>query len=275
MNLNNLLKSVVRCIPWPLLSRLLALRNVINAMPDPVLIYQMGKVGSSTVCKTFDDKEIPNLHVHFVSRDKWSSAAKLYMENGKSLPPHFHTGRLLRPWSNWTERRVKVVTLVRDPIAREVSKEFEMSSLLEVPTDDVNESLQVLRNRLTSPGALNFPYTWFENEILPTFGVDVFEHPFNRKEGFGRITRKNVDILILTLERLDDLVPTVLSDFVGQALQLKKDRVRTDKVYTAVKQRLNLEERTVRRLYDCEWMRHFYTDRDIEQFVERWSGARE
>lgn len=272
MNLSKLLKNGVSRISWPLLSRLLALRNVICAMPAPVLVYQMGKVGSSTVCKTLDNKEIPNLHVHFVSREIWRSAANIYLENGENLPPHFHTGRLLRQWLNWTEHQVQVVTLVRDPIAREVSKEFEMGSLLEIPTDDVNESLRVLRSRLTSPDALNFPYTWFDREILPTFGVDVFDHPFNREEGFGRITQKDVDILILTLEQLDDLVPTVLSDFVGRSLQLKKDRVRSDKVYAAVKKRLRLEERTVRRLYDCEWMRHFYTDRNIEQFVERWSG---
>jgi hypothetical protein len=48
MRLSRLLKDGISSLPWPLLTRLSALRNVIRAMPDPVLVYQMSKVGSST-----------------------------------------------------------------------------------------------------------------------------------------------------------------------------------------------------------------------------------
>ena len=65
-------------------------------------------------------------------------------------------------------------------------------------------------------------HTWFDREIHPLFSVDILDHPFNREEGFGRITREDIDILILTLGQLGELVPTVLSDFVGQPLQLNR-----------------------------------------------------
>ena len=275
MRLSRLLKDGISSLPWPLLTRLLALRNVIRAMPDPVLVYQMSKVGSSTVCESLDEKNISNIHVHYINRKSWKSASKMYLNNGKTLPPHFHTGRLLRQWLSLTERRVRVVTLVRDPIARYVSGAFEVGRLQGVPTGDVDASLRVLKDQLASPHALNYAYTWFDREIHPLFSVDILDHPFNREEGFGRITREDIDILILTLEQLDELVPTVLSDFVGQPLQLKPDRVRSDEIYAQVKERLQLRECTVRRLYDHEWMRHFYSAHDIKRFVHRWSKGTE
>lgn len=248
---------------------------MVGALPDPVLVYQMGKVGSSTVHQTLQERGIDSVHVHYIADAHWGQGAKLYTKNNTTIPAHFHRGRLLRYWINWTERQVRVVSLVRDPIARRVSEAFELSHLQGVPARKPSKALRALRDQLASEDALKYPYAWFDREFLPMFDVDVLGHSFNREEGFGRITRENVDILIMTLEKLNELVPTVLSEFIGKSLEVKRNRVRTDQVYTQVKNNLTLSEETVRHLYDHPWMRHFYTDQDIEQFVERWSAAQE
>ena len=261
---------VLRCA-WPFYTRISALTEIFGALPDPVLVYQMGKVGSSSVERTLAGAGIPKVHVHFIAPASWKETARWHRKNGQTLPPHFHKGRLLRHWINWTERQVRVVTLVRDPIARHVSGAFETGHFTEFPTKNQSKALQELRNQLCAEDVLDYPYTWFDRESAPVFDVDVLNHPFNREKGYGRIKNENVDLLILTLEQLNDLVPTVLSAFVGTSVEIEKARVRTDEVYDRVKEQLTLPESTVRRLYDHSWMRHFYTEQDIERFTQRWT----
>jgi len=249
--------------------------EVIQALPDPVLVYQMSKVGSSTVQETLHEAGVPSLHVHFVESEHWEAASGMYAESNVPLPHHFHTGRLVRLWLNRTNRQVRVVTLVRDPIARYVSGAFEVSNLKGMPTSEFEKALQTLRDQLTNEDALQYAYQWFNREIEPIFGVDVLEHPFNREKGVGRIRRENVDILILTLEQLNNRVSTVLSDFVETPLSLCRSRVRKEGTYLRIKKELALPEHTVRRLYDNEWMRHFYSAHEIERFVHRWSEGTE
>lgn len=256
---------------YPIYTRLISIREVVRSLPDPILIYQMGKVGSSTIQRTLSEAGIPGVHVHYIDRDHWKKRAKLRTENSSPLPPHFHKGRLLRHWIAWTKRRVRVVSLVRDPIARYISEAFQTAHFRGFPVSTVSEALPEIRSQLTSDEALEYTYRWFEREFIPVFDIDIFDHPFDCEEGFGRISQASADILILTLEKLSDLVPTALSEFVGEPLELRRDRVRTGGVYAQVKNNLVLPEKNLRRFYDHPWMRHFYTDRDIEQFVERWS----
>jgi hypothetical protein len=156
-----------------------------------------------------------------------------------------------------------------------VSGTFEVSNLKDIPTSEFEKALCTLREQLSNEDVLQYAYRWFDREIEPIFGVDVLEHPFNREKGVGRIRRENVDILILTLEQLNDRVSTALSDFVGAPLSLCRSRVRKGETYLRIKKELALPEHTVRRLYDNEWMRHFYSVHEIERFVHRWSEGTE
>lgn len=265
------LEKITSWIPLPLYTRLLASWQVARVLPDPILVYQMGKVGSSTVHDSLLAAGLQSIHVHFIDEAHWKSAAAMYTHKGRCLPPHFHVGQLLRWWIRWTRRPVRVVTLVRDPIARNVSSAFEVGPLQNVPTSDVEAAVEKITKRLHADDALSYAYGWFDREIKPVLGVDVLSHSFNRAKGFARITHSHADILVLAMERLDQLVPTVLSDFAGRPLHVEHSRVRTDTVYTCVKRRLRLPERQVRALYDNPWMRHFYTTGDIVGFVEHWS----
>jgi hypothetical protein len=126
-------------LAYPFYTRIRAATEMVRALPDPVLVYQMSKVGSSTVQETLHEAGIPSLHVHFVDAEHWEEASNLYTENNEPLPHHFHTGRLVRLWLNQTNRQVRVVTLVRDPIARYVSGAFEVGNLKGVPTGGFEE----------------------------------------------------------------------------------------------------------------------------------------
>ena len=109
-------------------------------MPDPILVYRMSKVGSSTVHKSLRDAGVGSIHIHFMNPERHAWAEKAYRRNSKELPLHFYRARILRPWINATRRQVQVVALVRDPIARRVSSTFEIAQIVGLPTQDASDA---------------------------------------------------------------------------------------------------------------------------------------
>jgi hypothetical protein len=266
----NRMRETALDLAYPFYTRISAISRIAKAMPNPVLVYQMAKVGSSTVHKTLQAAGVESLHVHYIAQENWKRGAKMYVESGTTLPAHFHKGRLLRHWIAWTGRQVRVISLVRDPIARHISASFETAHLKGFPKQNASKALRSLESQLMSDGALEHPYNWFDREISSVLGVDVLDYPFNREEGYGVIEKKNAKIIILTLENLSDSIPTVLSDFLGKELDIKKERVRKSGVYERVKKNLSIPKSRARKLYDHPWMRNFYTEEKIENFVKEW-----
>lgn len=262
---------IVKKSLYPLFTRISALVELAKALPDATLVYQMGKVGSTTVCEALSEAGISSVHVHYINHSQWKERAKLRVDNGSPLPPHFHKGRLLRHWIGWTDRQVQVVSLVRDPIARYISEVFQTAHFRGFPANNFEGACDELRRSFTSNSPLRYSYEWFDREIGSVFDIDVFDYQFNKEKGFVQINNSNADILILTLEKLDTLIPSVLSEFVGKNLKVKRSRKRVSEVYDQVKSKFKLPKPIVRRLYDSTWTKHFYTDKDIEKFVERWS----
>lgn len=263
------IRRVLGLIPYPLYSRALAARDVVKGMPDPVLIYQMGKVGSSSVREMLERAGVRNIHVHLISRSARirEAAFRRKMEDG--VPPHIYKGGIVDWWLHNTAKQVRVITLVRDPVASHISGEFELAHVTGFPAGNVQRSVDRLVRDLEG-GALDEPFGWFESEFSPTVELDFFAHPFDREAGWTRITTPRFDILALTLERLDALSTTVLSEFVGTDLQPQVARQRTDDVYGEVKRRVKLSAATLDRIYEHRRVQHFYSAARREQFRARW-----
>ena len=99
---------------------------------QPIITYQMGKVGSSTVQASLVavDPERPIYHVHFLNPAR-------VREIEQQRRNYFGTEKislLRRPWLSEflfkqirkQNRNWKIVTLVREPIARNISTFFEI-----------------------------------------------------------------------------------------------------------------------------------------------------
>src|SRR4051812_540398 len=93
---------------------------------SPVLVYQMGKVGSSSITGALS--RIPGLEVHQVHRLNVSNIERVqeaHRRRGWPLPPGDEQG--LQVIEKYIRPRVplRIVTLVRDPIARNISYFFQ------------------------------------------------------------------------------------------------------------------------------------------------------
>jgi hypothetical protein len=232
----------------------------------PVIVYQMAKVGSSAIHAALRRARMPVFHVHRLSAKHLERVFEERRALGwhvQPLTPHQRHGLAVHDKVIATGQRAKIITLVRDPIARNLSAYFE--SIDEVwNTKDAHAALPMddLRRGFLDRYTHDEPLTWFDDEFLPILGVDVYEHPFPA-EGHTTIRTDRYDILILRAELSDDVKHSALSSFLGKRIPpLQRENTTRDKAkgaaYEEFRRTIRLPEEYVRQMKSSKYYRHFY-----------------
>lgn len=256
-----------------------------------IIIYQMGKVGSTSIHNSLEEAALPLpiYKVHFLSDEGMAHAVEFHQKTLK-IPwentPHIQTSEFLRekiqtdPSSQW-----KVITLVRDPVMREVSEFFQYvhsmypELLDEAGNIEKERAIKLLQTRLMfyNPEK-NYTCRWFDMEIKGMFGLDVFAHPFDTEKGYTILQHGNVELLILRLEDLNERFSEAIGQFLAleSPLELIRSNVRAEQkrgsTYEQVRQELTLRESVCRKIYSSKYAQHFYSAAEIERLIQKWSG---
>jgi len=272
-----------------LVQRVRASREVRRALsqPDPpILIYQMGKVGSSTVRASLRTAGLANrtLSVHFLSE-----AVLRSREHHQSMglyPYHLAVGTALRHrLRHLTADGCRIISLVRDPIAREFSNLFQNPDLLQIrevlgpgpSSHHVPETLELVRSRLENVGTYQYFFTWFDTELKATFGIDVLSRVFDKDRGWSTYSRGAVQLVMLRLEDLSQAGGLAISEFLGlpSPIELVDSNVRTDKngasAYRWIRDNLHLDRSACESIYRHRTVSHFYSEQSISAFIHRWT----
>lgn len=252
-----------------------------------MVVHQIGKVGSTTVVRALRDAGIASYHVHSLRPDRLRDYA--HQRRSRETAVHRHDGawvwegellskrlpRRGRPWN--------VITLVRDPVARDVS-DFFQDLHLTVPAaviDAASESdgeLAALfdhwNDRWVTPGvALDAP-TWFEEEFHEVLGIDLLDHPFSVERGWEIYAEPHVRILVMRTEDLTTNGSEALRAFLGIEASLPKANTRADSssslLYKRFLANLELPRDYLDRSYGSAYARHFYSDAQLAVFRSRW-----
>lgn len=238
----------------------------LDTLNDPVLIYQMAKVGSRSVKEALEAADVSTLHVHFLT--DIHEHLQTHVEKQIPIPKHFWVSSALRPRID--RQRWRIITLVRDPVSRALSECFHSPELTEVDVSSYDRAWETVVKKKLHNCDLEYPARWFEEELQHVFDVDVLAHPFNRREGYTRIETAECDVLVCQMERLSTLIPTVISEFVGRPLEPTRTGVRTDSTYQAIKEDAYLPVTVLDRVYTSDYVEHFYSPKQIKTFRERW-----
>jgi hypothetical protein len=197
-----------------------------------------------------------------------------FTETDRDFPLHFYIGRLLYSYLKITSHRLKVITLVRDPIARYISAQFQVLDHDPIPSDDPGRAVQQLQ--AVARKGREFAFPWFEDEMDPLLEVNPLVEPFDKEAGYAILETSRADVLVLKLEQLSELIPGVLSSFVERDLSVVEANRGEDSAYAdyyqEVLDRFNLSEETCREIYSHGDVTHFYTSEEVDQFVRRWSS---
>lgn len=264
--------------------------NLQNFSKNPViLVYQMGKVGSSTVFRSLKNAYLPNpvYQVHFLSHNGIRNAEEYHLRSEHSrVPHHIRISKALRNKIDKTRNVTwKIITLVRDPISRGISDFFENADLysggLSYGNGSVNNShaIKFLQKKFMNfDESTDYICTWFDREIKAVFNVDVFAYPFNRSDGFSMIKEKNCEVMILRLEDLDLNFDNSIRKFLclNRPVKILKSNVGSHKEhsdeYRNVLEHITFPKSACKKIYSSRYARHFYSESMRNEFVQKWSA---
>ncbi len=212
---------------------------------NEVIVFQMGKVGSRSVQLSLRDVGVDAQHKH-----KYT-----FIKN-----PH--------PTN-------KIITLTRDPVARNFSAFFAHLKRFIPNIDDVYSTLSVQEyvtifvDNYNSEGYL----TWFENNIERYMGIDVYEQNFDPDKGYLII---EPNLLILRVEDLDTKGVKGIKEFVGVDIgKPRRSNRREDwkiigPYYAKAKRECVMPQEFLDKMYSSRYATYFYTAEEIEGFRKKW-----
>jgi hypothetical protein len=254
--------------------------------PEILLTYQMGKVGSSSIVHSLREAglQAPIFHVHSLDRETLKGFRKS-MIHPLSLPvPRnllLSECILDRLATHGTSgNRWKIVSLTRDPIAAVLSSLFQVGRIYFPSFNRRAERGEISMEEVSRVFFDEYPFhdwalEWFDREILDTFGIDVFDRPFDTGRGYGIWRSGNVDLLVIRLESLDQCATPAFSDFLGmEDFRLIKANDSRDKSYSSIyeefKRTVSFPAEYLDRVYAHRYTTHFYTEAERAALRRRW-----
>ena len=262
---------------------------------DKILIYQMGKVGSTTIWHSLEQLGLkaPIYHIHTLNpehiqqklrkiRENFSQSRFIYLDvvQAAYLQNQLIHENFDHPWS--------VITLVRDPMRQilssffqQLEKELKLGNDYRprVKTEGYDKVLDEIISRFKKEYVHNLnrqhPFTWFEHNLERHLNIDIFSFSPLAGTDFQIYEGSKVRVLLLKLESLNDCYQQAFKSFLGiDNFRLISANVGNQKRYKDLyKQFLNhieLPQSYIERIYDFKLLKHFYTDAEIQAFASQY-----
>ena len=228
----------------------------------PILVYQMGKVGSSSVFKSLDA-----LH------DGWVIQLHDYQ-------PHEYTRRKLRrrmvfDFATKEKQQIKVITLTREPVGRNVACLFEnFVQWTGRSWNDPDISIELLKDYFINNLDHKEPLRWFDENLNAHFGIDCYAKPFS-ENGFQFYEHGSVSVLAMQCELPDPTKEELIDDFVGlSGFHLKHVNVGSEKpykeLYREFKEKVRFSSSYLKMMCESRYFKHFYKQAVIDEVHDRW-----
>jgi len=264
-----------------------ALRSYTHPLDDrnPIVIYQKGKVGSSSFEKSFFEMNLsrPVIKAHVLYREHMEF---LRAELGISARQYYGRHRV-EPRSRYLLREIekarkngqgdwRFITMVRNPVAQNLSSFFQ---LLDVIVPDLQPRLHAgtlnlgeLRTQFIRRYPADcFHNRWFDLEMKAALGIDVIESPFDPSRGYATYKQGCFNVLLLRLESMHDCASEAIQDYLGiEGFRLSNTNRGDDKeyadLYRLFREEVALPAEYVDSLYNGRLARRFYSAAEIEEF---------
>lgn len=283
--------DVSQLVAWTSYNLLFTFRDL--GKDSAIIVYQMGKVGSTTVAETLKSLHLkmPVYQVHHLTKE--GQQIEESKVSGKDKPAFRRTAywagrylqRQLMP-DVMNDRRWFIVTLTRDPVARNISGFFHS---MKRTHPDLYAALESGENerlfpRLAETFLSDYPHDrpldWFDDEMKTAFGIDLYERPFPWAKGFDIIEHDNVRLLILRLEDLQAQLQNAFEEWLGLTFDPieivsanRASRKSYQHHYNAFKDWLVLPATYLERMYNSKYARHYYADAELANFSRKWQGS--
>ncbi len=250
---------------------------------NPIVVYQMGKVGSSSVFHSLVDLklDVPVYHLHILEDfDEMAYIVSHVDPNREVAPRMLETGRAIRremaenPQQGWN-----FISLVRLPIPRQISAFFESAIFIFPKFQERMNAGNLHGDELADFFLYQFkeewPLWWFEKQMHQPFGIDVYATLFDKARGYQLYKHNNVHLLLMRLEDLNRVAGAAMDEFFHiPNFQLTNKNVGEQKFYRELYREfldaLKLPSAYVDKWHNSRYAKHFYTPQELEASIARW-----
>lgn len=207
--------------------------------PNLVLIYQYGKVGSTSLADSIPGAV--NVHTLYAT-----ALCPFGFRQRYSVWRRWFGFPLYRVWRRFLIRRrtkVDIIVPLRAPWERNISMYFQdlpfwyVKHFATKKANQKTEGLDLIKNIFHETFDHDGPDRWFQEEFCRLTGVDLNEIPFDKSTGFCMIEKGRFRCLLLTTDHLRRSVGAVtIRDFLGRPLDIKDSNRGERKWYASVYQ---------------------------------------
>ncbi|MEE9338620.1 MAG: putative capsular polysaccharide synthesis family protein [Methylococcaceae bacterium] len=247
---------------------------------SPVLIWQMGKVGSKTIADSLLQSGYQGaiFHKHALSDNLIFSGEGFKRAKSQGNKSYLYNQVLrdvvLRKDSRWNW---KIISLTREPISRNISAFFQN---LDIYFPDYNrndskynsqEIIRVFFQDFTHNRVLD----WFDNEIKALLDLDIYAIPFDKERGYQVYSSDNFSVLVIKMEKITDVASEAMCqylkiDHINLSDSNKSDDKFYSKIYREVKDNILIPEDYLTTMYESKYCKHFYLNKEIKVFRDKW-----
>ena len=239
---------------------------------NAVLVYSSPKTGSVTIHKSLQDIGVCADHLHELTELTIFSDP---INEGLLVKYSQEQIRILKNC-----KRVKVISLIREPIIKNFSLVFHVMGHYDFKLDDIPFGKSFINSFLSKidsyKGAPMDSLNWFDNELKAALNIDVYAHPFDREKGYSIIKQGNIEVLVMKLEKLNALEP-IIAEFIGTSrFKVIADNVSDAKMYKylyrQVRETIGFPKEMFNYYYNDPRMTHFYCEEEIASFWGMWKN---
>lgn len=260
---------------------LVALKVKLRGPKAPLLIWQMGKVGSKSVEAALASVDYAGamFHVHVLS-DELIRRGEIFRRAQQADNKAYYYNIALRQRLQSDPREWKIISLVREPVGRNISAFFQNLDIYGDGLDchnpqNLDTTVDTLIQRFVNDFDHQRALEWMSLELEAVGGFDVYGQPFPVDKGCQVLETDNKQALILRVDDLNRVGEAALQAFTGlPEIRLRSENVGDSKsygsVYKAFKERLVLDKSYMDAMYDSPYARHFYTDDERRGFARRY-----
>lgn len=229
--------------------------------PPPVLVYQMGSVGSRSIYKSL--RQVYSGLVHHTHDLRPESRS--------------HREEPIYKWCVNGPVDLYIVSLVRDPIAHNISRFFQnFESYTGVSPEHYESGMKHLRNIFMEKFDHEYPLNWY-NRWKDDVGLDVFEY-YTQESDYQKIDERGIKLTIMRTEMTNARKEEVLEKRLDtKSFSIRRENEGSKKHYAnkygRFKDTFSAPEWYIKKMYDSKFFEHFYTKEHKKKFRSRWEGG--
>lgn len=242
----------------------------------PVVVYQMGKVGSKSIEKSLRNRGIhPLYHVHRINPYYIKNVMDVKKKRGLDIFDRKDIeGLLLYDEIIRRSKKSKFISTIREPVSRNISAFFERFVGVEGWNGPTNPDLIV--ESFLEEYNHEVPLTWFDKEPKNTLGIDVYEKSFPCEKGYVQLKKGPFELLVVRIDIADKKKEKIIKSFIGiDKFEIERKNMGNKKsysnVYKRVKEKASLPSCYLEKMLQSKYTQHFYNEEEIKKIFDKWS----